>query len=256
MINLEMSKDFGEIEGGQDIYPQYDHPKATDGAPVWNVLEEEDVSVFAAPMSHGVPCVGYVVQEHDRPGRLQPEKVLPIIERNHQGLKDSGIRHPKKVMAIVKNLPVGGSYTFPDGTELKQEDVVEAPRKGRKVVVCGDTADCRALEGLAQNADVLIHEATNTFLPGVDKDGNLRLVTRDAKIHGHSTPFMAGDFAKKINAKKLCLNHFSARYKGDQSIDSMTIMTRMERQAMKASELPVDSVAAAWDFMVLPVARN
>ena len=33
-------------------------------------------------------------------------------------------------------------------------------------------------------------------------------------------------------------------------------MTRMERQAMKASGLPVDSVAAAWDFMVLPVARN
>ena len=65
----------------------------------------------------------------------------------------------------------------------------------------------------------------------------------------------AGEFAKRINAKKLVLNHFSARYKGDQSIDSMTIMTRIERQAIKASGLPEDSVAAAWDFMVLPVAR-
>ena len=46
------------------------------------------------------------------------------------------------------------------------------------------------IPGLAQDADVLVHEATNTFLPGVDKDGNMRLVTRDAKIHGHSTPFM------------------------------------------------------------------
>lgn len=44
--------------------------------------------------------------------------------------------------------------------------------------------------GLAQNADVLVHEATNTYLPGVDKDTNLRLVTKDAKVHGHSTPFM------------------------------------------------------------------
>jgi ribonuclease Z len=47
-----------------------------------------------------------------------------------------------------------------------------------------------AWAGLAQDADVVVHEATNTFLPGVDKDGNMRLVTKDAKIHGHSTPAM------------------------------------------------------------------
>lgn len=190
MINLEPSKDFGEMEGGRDIYPQYDHPKSTDGAPIWTVESEDDVTVSAAPMSHGVPCVGYVVQEHNRPGRLRPENVQPLIERNYDGLVKAGIKNPMKVMALVKNLPVGGSYTFPDGTVLRQEDVVKPPRKGRKIVICGDTADCRALEGLGQDADVLIHEATNTFLPGVDKDGNLRLVTRDAKIHGHSTPFM------------------------------------------------------------------
>lgn len=256
MINLEPSKDFNEIDGGRDIFPQYDHPDATDGAPIWEVESAGDVSVYAAPMSHGVPCVGYVVQEHDRPGRLRPEDVLPYIERNREGLVEAGMRHPMKVMAAIKSLPVGGSYTFPDGTVLRQEDVVEPPRRGRKVVICGDTADCRAIEGLAKGADVLVHEATNSFLPGVDKDGSLRHVTRDAKLHGHSTPFMAGEFAKRIGAKKLCMNHFSARYKGDQSIDSMTIMTRMERQAMKASELPEDSVAAAWDFMVLPVPMN
>lgn len=256
MVNLEPNKDFGEIHGGQDIYPVYNHPKSSDGAPVWEVLDDGGVSVYAAPMSHGVPCLGYVVQEDDRPGRLMPENVLPVIEKNRKGLVEAGVRNPMKLMALVKNLPVGGSYTFPDGTVLNQEDVVEPPGKGRKVVICGDTADCRALEGLAQDCDVLIHEATNTFLPGVDKEGTLRLVTRDAKIHGHSTPFMAGDFAKRVGAKRLVLNHFSARYKGDQSIESLTIMTRMERQAMKACELPENAVACAWDFMVLPVPRN
>jgi ribonuclease Z len=256
MVNLDPNKDFGEVNGGQDIYPVYDHPQSTDGAPVWEVLDDGGVSVFAAPMSHGVPCLGYVVQEDDRPGRLMPENVLPVIERNRKALVESGVRNPMKLMALVKNLPVGGSYTFPDGTILHQEDVVEPPGKGRKVVICGDTADCRAIEGLAQDCDVLIHEATNTFLPGVDKEGNLRLVTRDAKIHGHSTPFMAGDFAKRVRAKRLVLNHFSARYKGDQSIESLTIMTRMERQAMKACELPENAVACAWDFMVLPVPRK
>ena len=256
MVNMDPNKDFGEINGGQDIYPVYDHPQSNDGAPVWGVLDDGGVSVFAAPMSHGVPCLGYVVQEDDRPGRLMPENVLPVIERNRKELVESGVRNPMKLMALVKNLPVGGSYTFPDGTVLRQEDVVEPPGKGRKVVICGDTADCRAIEGLAQDCDVLIHEATNTFLPGVDKEGTLRLVTRDAKIHGHSTPFMAGDFAKRVNAKQLVLNHFSARYKGDQSIESLTIMTRMERQALKACELPENAVACAWDFMVLPVPRK
>jgi ribonuclease Z len=68
--------------------------------------------------------------------------------------------------------------------------------------------------------------------------------------------FKAGEFAKKIKAKKLVMNHFSARYKGDQALDSLTIMTRMERQAMKASGLGEDAVACAWDFMLLPVSRR
>lgn len=54
MMNLEPSTQFGEIEGGRDIYPLYDHPQCTDGAPVWEVEDEGDVKVYAAPMSHGV----------------------------------------------------------------------------------------------------------------------------------------------------------------------------------------------------------
>ena len=147
------------MEGGRDIYPQYDHPQSNDGAPVWDVVTssedgddggdgDDDVSVYAAPMSHGVPCVGYVVRERDRPGRLRPDIVLPIIERNRMSLvRDGIVRNPMKVMAMIKNLPPGGSFAFPDGTVVRQEDVVEPSRKGRKVVICGDTADCRALEG-------------------------------------------------------------------------------------------------------------
>ncbi len=64
---------------------------------------------------------------------------------------------------------------------------------------------------------------------------------------------MAGEFAKRIGARRLILNHFSARYKGDQSLDSIAIMTRIENQAMKASGLTETHVATAWDFMILPV---
>ena len=54
MINLEPTSQFGEVEGGRDIYPLYNHPKCVDGAPIWEVEDEGDVKVYAAPMSHGV----------------------------------------------------------------------------------------------------------------------------------------------------------------------------------------------------------
>ena len=255
-MGLEPSPFFSEVEGGRDIYPIYNHPRSYDGAPVWEIEDEGDVRVFAAPMSHGIPCVGYVVEELSRPGRLKNEYVEPIVQRNIAALKEAGFKVPMKAMAVIKNLPPGGAFTFPDGTIVTHDDAVEPPRNGRKVVICGDTADSRALRGLAENADVIIHEATNTYLQGVDRDTSIREVTRDAIVHGHSTPQLAGNFCKAVNGKRLILNHFSARYKGDVSVDSLSIMMRIEMQAMKASGLNETQVAAAWDLMVLPIPQH
>ena len=276
---IEPSELYGEVEGGRDIYPIFDHPKSNDGAPVWEVEHEgggggggdgdvkpssggdgDDVNsgvrVYAAPMSHGVPCVGYVVQEANRPGRLRDELVKPICHRNIPALKAAGFRHPMKALAVIKDLPEGGSFTFPDGTVVTQEEAVEPTRPGRKVVICGDTNSARSLEKLAENADVVVHEATNTFLHALDRnDSNFNSVTKEAIFHGHSTPHIAGDFAKRVKAKRLILNHFSARYMGDQSIESISIMTRIEQQAMKASGLTRSDVAAAWDFMIFPIPK-
>jgi ribonuclease Z len=208
-------------------------------------------------MSHGVPCVGYVVEEQSRPGRLRNEVVEPIVKRNMQALKDAGFKIPMKAMAIIKNLPEGAAFSFPDGSVLTQEDAVEAPRSGRKVVICGDTADARSLTNLAMNADVVVHEATNTYLDFLDKNSDtLQSVTKDSMSHGHSTPQLASDFAKRVNAKRLLLNHFSPRYKGDQETDSISIMTRIEHQAMKATGFDASRVAAAWDFMLLPIPQR
>lgn len=256
MIMLDPSSQFGEIKGGRDIYPIYHHEKCVDEAPIWEVEDEGDVKVYAAPMSHGVPCVGYVVEEEGRPGRLRNDLVEPIVRRNIAGLREAGMKIPMKVMATIKDMQEGESYTFPDGTIVHQREVVEPPRDGRKIVICGDTADARALAGAAKGADVLIHEATNAFLSGIDKDGSKKAAALDAKIHGHCTPVCAGHFARMIGAKRLIMNHFSSRYKGDQSLESLSIMTRIEQQAIQSSKLEENMVAAAWDFMILPVPQN
>lgn len=253
-LGLEPTQLYGEVDEGTDIYPDYDHPDCVDGAPVWKLVEEEDVDVYAAPMSHGIPCVGFVVKEQSRPGRLRQDLVEPIVRRNMEALRDAGFKIPMKAMSVIKNLPPGASFTFPDGSIVKQEAVVEPQRKGRKIIVCGDTCDASSLKGLAMDADVVIHEATNTYLQGIDsKESSATSVTKDAIIHGHSTPQIAGAFAKSIRAKSLVLNHFSARYKGDKSLVSLSIMMRIEEVAMAASKLNETQVAAAWDMMVLPV---
>ena len=269
---IEPSEFYGEVEGGRDIYPIYDHQLSNDGAPVWEVEHEgggddcetdpvtgepsSGVKVYAAPMSHGVPCVGYVIQEANRPGRLRDELVKPICQRNIPALKEAGFRHPMKALAVIKDLPEGGSFTFPDGTVVTQEEAVEPTRPGRKIVICGDTNSARSLDNLAKNADVIVHESTNAFLPNYDhRESNAHSVNREAIFHGHSTPLIAGDFAKRTGAKRLILNHFSARYLGDQTLESMSIMTRIEEQAMKASGLTRSHVAAAWDFMIFPIPK-
>jgi len=146
-VDLQPSRLFGEVEGGRDIYPIYDHPHSSDGAPVWEVDDEADVSVYAAPMSHSIPCVGYVIEEKSKPGRLRSELVTPVVKRNLNALKEAGFTIPMKALAVIKNLPPGSSFTFPDGTVVTEQEAVERPRKGRKIVICGDTASARAIEG-------------------------------------------------------------------------------------------------------------
>jgi ribonuclease Z len=55
---------------------------------------------------------------------------------------------------------------------------------------------------LAENADLLIHEATF-------EDEMIERALED----GHSTPSIAAETAKKAGVKRLVLTHISARYK-------------------------------------------
>jgi ribonuclease Z len=101
---------------------------------------------------------------------------------------------------IYKELIGGRSIQSPDGRLITSEMVVGKPRRPRKIVILGDTYDPSALIDHAMDADVLVHEATCS-----DEDLQVAL------SKGHSTAGMAGDFAKRIRAKHLILNHFSPR---------------------------------------------
>lgn len=93
----------------------------------------------------------------------------------------------------------------------------------RMVVVLGDTSDPTALTPLVKEdpkatVSLLVHEATDAYIPPhidphqtTGKNRTERSVMEKAVEKGHSTPSMAGLFAKQIGAERLALNHIGAR---------------------------------------------
>jgi len=98
----------------------------------------------------------------------------------------------------------GESVTLPDGRVVAPEALVGPTRTGRKLVFTGDCRPSDSTAAIAQDADVLIHEATFA------SDEAARAVET-----GHSTAFDAATIAKRANVKQLVLTHISSRYSRD-----------------------------------------
>lgn len=212
---------------------------------VWHCWEEEDadmrLEVVAAPLKHRLPCFGYVFREYVKKEKVTRAAVNGIgatlnngssVNGAHtNGSSPGGSPLNGKVgieidMNKARELGVYGSQfrvlrsgrsviASKTGREVKPEDVLVASasehevgqssesceRLGRKVTILGDTCDSSLIGEAARNSDLLIHEATFT-----------QRLRHKAKVAFHSTAKMAGQFAAKIEVKKLVLTHFSSRF--------------------------------------------
>ncbi|KAK0453467.1 beta-lactamase-like protein [Armillaria borealis] len=211
---------------------------------VWlNIYSDSVLSVSAAPILHSAPCVGYVVTEAKVPGKVDPKKYIPDLKRTNTS------------MSVMRQLQLGQSVQLSDGTILHGPP----PKDGRKIVILGDTYDPSQITEIAREADLLIHEATNAHLPGIDEDtkdtDTYGTVEARAISRGHSTPQMAGKFAKKIGARRLVLNHFSSRYAGDDDVneEAKKIMNAI---AQLAQDEYGDEVTCARDLMSVDVRHS
>jgi len=156
------------------------------------ICEEDEYTVFAVEVDHVIPSFAFALIEKPRPGKFYPEKAKKL------GIPEG---------PLWSRLQRGYSVTLPNGRTIKPSEVVGPPRPGRKIVYSGDTRPCMNLVRLAENADLLIHDAT------LDDE-----LAEKAYEDGHSTPSQAAEIAKKARVDKLVLTHISARYKSAEKL--------------------------------------
>lgn len=150
------------------------------------VLENELFTVNAFPLKHDTPCFGFSFKENDKVGEFNRKKAEKL-----------GI----PVGPLYAKLAAGEKIKL-NGKTFTPKDIMDYTKKreGRKIVVVADTRPTKEAITAAKDATLLIHEATF-----VEKQKERAIETH------HSTSLEAATIAKKSNAKKLALFHFSAR---------------------------------------------
>lgn len=150
------------------------------------IFKESGFKFYAIELEHGIASYGYRIEESNKPGNLQVDK-----------LKEAGIS-PGPIFSKIK---AGEKVTLENGKVVDGREFIGPLKKGRVISVSGDTRQCIGLEKLVKNADILIHEAT------------FRQVHSDLAFeHYHSTISEAANLAKKENVDLLFLSHISSRY--------------------------------------------
>lgn len=162
------------------------------------VYKNDHFTVEAAKLDHRIDSYGYRITEHERPGKLDSAK-----------LRELGVPNGP----LYGQLKGGRDVTLEDGRRICAADVVGPPIKGRILTILGDTRPCANAVELAEDADVLVHEAT--FAAGQEEK---------AFDYGHSTTVQAAEAANRARAKKLIMTHFSSRFRLED-------MPELEREA-------------------------
>ena len=176
-------------------------------------LGDYRIETFA--VAHRTTAVGYALREDERPGRFD------VSAADALGVASGPLRGA---------LQRGEGVTLQDGRVVRPADVLGAPRRGRTVVITGDTAPAASVVEAAAGADVLVHEAT--FLA----DERAR-----AKETGHSTAAEAALVAREADVGLLALTHLSARYPPSDVADEA-------RQLFPRTVVPRD-----FDLLLVPL---
>jgi ribonuclease Z len=151
-------------------------------------LERDGYRIAAYATDHGVTGLGYALVEDARPGAFDPERA-----------RELGVTPGPDFGRLQEGETVDG---------VRPEQVMGEARRGRRVVIAGDTAPTEMTRLVAYEADLLVHEAT--FL---EEEADRAAETR------HSTARQAAELAAAAGVGMLALTHISPRYGGKEVRD-------------------------------------
>ena len=150
------------------------------------VYSGEDFYVRAFPLKHTKTCVGYTLEELERPGEFNPEKA-----------KELGV----PCGPLWSKLQHGESVMTDDGKLVRPEEVMGKNRSGRKVSYVTDTMYLPSIADEVRGSDLLFCEGMFT-----------EEYADQAAEKKHMTAKQAARIAKDANVGKMALIHYSPRY--------------------------------------------
>lgn len=156
------------------------------------VHEGKDFYIRAFPLNHTKPCVGYTLEELDRPGEFNPDAARSLNV---------------PVGPLWSKLQAGQSVTASDGSIVTPEQVMGAKRSGRKFSYVTDTMYIPSIAPAVQGSDLLICESM--FSQDMEDQ---------AREKKHMSARQAATIARDAQVRQLGLIHYSPRYT-DKELD-------------------------------------
>ncbi len=154
----------------------------------------KDFYIRAFPLEHTKTCVGYTLEELDRPGEFNPAKAQEL-----------GV----PCGPLWSQLQQGFEVTAQDGSIVKPEQVLGQKRSGRKFSFVTDTLYKPTIAPEVKGSDLLICE-------GMFED---ELIDQ-AKEKKHMTASQAATIARDADVRRMCMIHYSPRYT-DRELDKL-----------------------------------
>ena len=181
-----------------DMYINYPIEVKEISAPC-TVYEGDGFYIRAFPLDHTKTCVGYTLEELDRPGEFNPEKAQLLNV---------------PVGPLWGKLQKGQPVVSSDGKTVFPEDVMGKKRSGRKFSFVTDTLYKTSIAKEVYGSNLLVCEAM------FEND-----LIDQAKEKKHMTAREAALIARDSNSLRMYMIHYSPRY-NDKELEKLLLQAR------------------------------
>ena len=170
----------------------------------------EGFYIRAFPLAHTKTCVGYTLEELDRPGEFSPEKAKALNV---------------PMGPLWGKLQKGESVAASDGKIIKPEQVLGPARSGRKFSYVTDTLYKPSIANEVKGSDLLICE-------GMFEEA----LIDQAREKKHMTAKQSATIARDAGVKRMAMIHYSPRYTDRE----LSVLLDEARTIFPAAELTKD----------------